>query len=138
MKKSQNITQLQELAKKAALNSYAPYSKFNVGAALEDTSGKVFSGCNVENLAFPSGVCAERTAIFKAVSEVGPAVKIKTIVVYTQTKKVTTPCGACRQVINEFAQPDTRVVGICDSEAILDIPFRDLLPRPTEIDELQH
>ena len=131
-----SITKLKELAKKASLNAYAPYSKFKVGAAFETDSGDVFTGCNIENLAFPSGICAERTAIFKGISELGPSMKIKTLAVYTATKKVTTSCGACRQVMNEFALPDTRIICVCDTDTFLDIAFSDLLPKPTEIDGL--
>ncbi len=133
-------TQIEKLvlaAKEAAKNSYAPYSKFPVGSAFEDLGGNIFNGCNVENLAFPSGLCAERTAICKAVSQVGPKLKIKILLVYTPTERVTTPCGACRQVINEFALPDTKIICVCDSDFILDMKFSDLLPESTIIDEFK-
>lgn len=133
---SDQIALLKEQAMKVALKAYSPYSKFKVGAALEDSDGNIFTGCNVENLAFPSGICAERTAVFKAISEVGPALKIKTIVVYTSTDQVTTPCGGCRQVINEFASSETRILSVCDGDDKLDVLFSDLLPKPTEIEGL--
>ncbi len=129
---------LKENAKKVADNAYAPYSKFKVGAALLDRNGKAFSGCNVENLAFPSGICAERAAVFKAVSEVGPSMQIDTLVIYTPTLQVTTPCGGCRQVIQEFAGPETRIISFCDGEEQLDVRFVDLFPLPTLIDGLKN
>jgi len=130
------VKKLVSEAKKASQNSYSPYSKFPVGSAFEDNDGNIYAGCNVENLAFPSGLCAERTAICKAVSEFGPELKVKTLVVYTPTEKVTTPCGACRQVINEFATPETRIVCVCNSDSVLDVPFKDLLPESPVIEEL--
>ena len=136
MEKIDNLELLKENAKMASQNSYAPYSQFPVGVSVEDISGNIFTGCNVENLAYPSGICAERTAIFKAVSEVGPTMKIKTLIVYTPTKRVTTPCGSCRQVINEFAHSKTRIFCFCDSDAILDMQFNDLLPESPVIDDL--
>lgn len=124
-------------AKKASLKSYSPYSKFKVGVALEDINGNIFTGCNVENLAFPSGICAEQTAISKVISEVGPNMRIKTLLVYTPTTKVTTPCGSCRQVINEFALQNTEVICMCDSEESLHVRFSELLPKSTIIDNLK-
>ena len=125
---------LKEKAKTASLNAYSPYSKFKVGAAVEDQEGNIFTGCNIENLAFPSGICAERTAIFKAVSEMGPSMKIKTVAVYTSTPDVTTPCGGCRQVINEFADENARIISFCDTDRMMSVAFRELLPSPTAID----
>ena len=128
---------LTKKAREAAQKAYAPYSKFPVGAALVDQHGNYFSGCNVENLAFPSGICAEQNAISNAVSEIGPTLKIDTILVYTPTGNLTTPCGSCRQVINEFATSSTRVVCVCDSKEILDIGIGELIPHATEIDKLK-
>lgn len=132
-----NVRQLIAVAKEISLKSYSPYSRFPVGSAIEDLDGNIFAGCNVENLAFPSGLCAERTAICKAVSEIGPDLKVHILVIYTPTDTVTTPCGACRQVINEFASPDTRVICVCDDDSILDIAFKDLLPESPIIDDLK-
>ena len=128
---------LKESAKQVAQNAYAPYSRFRVGAALLDQDDNIFTGCNVENLAFPSGICAERTAVFKAVSEVGPSFRIKTLVIYTPSLHVTTPCGGCRQVIQEFASPETRIISYCDSSDELDVLFSELFPSPTKIDSLE-
>ena len=89
------------LAKTAAGNAYAPYSGFPVGAALECEDGTVFTGCNVENCAYGSGICAERTAVCKAVSE--GFRKFRRIAIYGQGASYCVPCGACRQVLAEFS-----------------------------------
>jgi cytidine deaminase len=91
---------LLEKAKQAALNAYAPYSGYKVGAALITDRGTLFTGCNVENSSYSLTNCAERTAIFKMVSA-GES-KIKMIAVYVDAEKLFSPCGACRQVIHEF------------------------------------
>ncbi|HCX74024.1 MAG TPA: cytidine deaminase [Candidatus Cloacimonas sp.] len=96
------IEKLIEQAKKASLNAYAPYSGFKVGAALLTKSGKIFTGCNVENSSYGLTNCAERTAIFKAVSE--GEKEFEHLVIYVDSPKLFTPCGACRQVISEFSQ----------------------------------
>ncbi len=93
-------------AREARRFAYAPYSKYTVGAAVLTRSGKVFSGCNIENAAYPSGTCAERVAIFKAVSE-GERDLVALAVV---TPNAGSPCGACRQVFSEFAADDAVVV----------------------------
>ena len=87
----------------AQKRSYAPYSNFNVGAALLGTNGKIYEGCNIENAAFTPTNCAERTAFFKAVSE--GARDFKELIIYGQTEKPISPCGACRQVMAEFFEP---------------------------------
>lgn len=89
----------------AADRAYAPYSHYHVGAALRTTEGMVYTGCNIENASFPAGVCGERTALVKAVSE-GER-HFECIVV--ATKNAGSPCGICRQMLNEFA-PTMRVV----------------------------
>ncbi|HEX3682988.1 MAG TPA: cytidine deaminase [Bryobacteraceae bacterium] len=80
--------------------AHAPFSKFKVGAAIEDESGRIFTGCNIENASYGLTICAERVAVFKAVSE--GAGKIKRIVVVADTEVLTPPCGACRQILWEF------------------------------------
>jgi len=87
-------------AKRARENAHAPYSNFKVGAALRSTSGKIYGGCNVENATYGLTVCAERVAIFKAISE-GER-QFDAIAVTTDTDTLTPPCGACRQLIWEF------------------------------------
>ncbi|MDK1119135.1 MAG: cytidine deaminase [Anaerolineae bacterium] len=111
-------------AKAARRSAYAPYSKYLVGAALRTKSGKVFTGVNVENAAYPSSMCAERNAVFKAVSE-GEREFASIAVV---TKNGGSPCGACRQVLSEFGL-DT-IVLIADEEGKLlqETTVNDLLP----------
>jgi cytidine deaminase len=116
---------LEKQARAAAKQSYSPYSNFPVGAAVLTGSGKIFTGTNVENASFGLCNCAERTAIFSAVAAGENAVRC--VVVYTPTQSVTTPCGACRQVINEFG-PEARVISICDSSDRIETSLSALLP----------
>ncbi len=99
------LAQLVACARKARQRAYAPYSHYAVGAAVIAKSGKIYTGCNVENAAFPSGLCAERVAIFKAVSEGEREVTAMAVV----TANLGSPCGACRQVLSEFATDDAIV-----------------------------
>ncbi len=103
--KNEIITRLIDVAKKAWKNSYSPYSRYPVGASVLCASGKIYSGCNVENVSFGLSMCAERTAIFKAVSSGERRIKAVCIVA-----RAATPCGACRQVILEFADKDCEVI----------------------------
>jgi cytidine deaminase len=98
--------ELAKMAKEASTQSYSPYSRAKVGSALETASGKFFYGCNVENSSFGGTVCAERVAIWKAVSEGEKS--LKTIYVYT--KDGWPPCGMCLQVMAEFATPDLKII----------------------------
>ncbi len=99
---------LMAAAQKARENSYSPYSHFRVGAALLTKSGKIYTGCNIENAAYPATVCAERTAIFKAVSEGEREFEAIAIVggKEGETAPFCAPCGVCRQVMAEFCPPD--------------------------------
>lgn len=97
-----------QVATMAMRHAHAPYSKFRVGAALLTTTGKVFSGCNVENASYGLTNCAERTAIFSAVAQLGPSMRISAIAVNNDQDIACSPCGACRQVIYEFG-PDAIV-----------------------------
>jgi len=101
-------TRLLAAARKAMKNAYAPFSRFEVGAAILTANGDVFSGCNVENSSYGMTNCAERTAIFSAVAQEGPKLQILAIAVTTPGNVVCSPCGACRQVIYEFG-PDAVV-----------------------------
>ena len=87
-------------AKEARQNSYAPYSEFRVGAAIEMEDGEIYTGCNVESASYGLTVCAERVAIWKAISE--GKHNVKHIAVVADTKDLTPPCGVCRQIIWEF------------------------------------
>ncbi|MBZ5682143.1 MAG: cytidine deaminase [Acidobacteriia bacterium] len=95
-------------AQTAMKRAHAPYSKFRVGAAILTTSGKIFIGCNVENASYGLTNCAERTAIFSAVAQLGPAMEIRAVAVTNDQGVPCSPCGACRQVIYEFG-PDAIV-----------------------------
>lgn len=99
--------QLFNLALQSMNNAYAPYSKFNVGAAILAENNKFYSGCNVENVAFPSGSCAEQGAISAMVND--GAKKIVEILVISKGKNLITPCGACLQRIREFADRDAKI-----------------------------
>ena len=89
-------------ARAAAKNVYAPFSKLEVGAAVLTTKGRIFSGCNIENSSYGLTICAERVAIFKAVS--AGECEIQAVLVYADTAKLTPPCGACLQVTSEFSE----------------------------------
>jgi cytidine deaminase len=128
--KSATPAQLKKLAaaaKQAAGNAYAPYSKFTVGAAILTESGKIYSGCNVENASYGLTNCAERTAIFSAIAAGEKKLKLQCVVVYTPTDTATAPCGACRQVIYEFGS-QARVISICDGKQQVDVSIDALLP----------
>src|SRR5580698_8212702 len=87
-------------ALQARENAHAPYSKFKVGAALEDATGRIHTGCNVENATYGLSLCAERVAVFKAVSDAARG--FKRVAVVADTETLTPPCGACRQILWEF------------------------------------
>ena len=101
-------TRLLRSAKKAMKNAHAPYSKFRVGAAVLLSNGRIFSGCNVENSSYGMTNCAERTAIFSAVAQLGPKIEIRAVSVVNDQGVPCSPCGACRQVIYEFG-PDATI-----------------------------
>ncbi len=104
--------ELIDLAKKARERAYAPYSGFRVGAALMGKSGRVYTGCNVENASYSSTNCAERTALFKGISE-GEREFISIAIVggrYENTAEFCPPCGVCRQVLAEFCDKDFRII----------------------------
>lgn len=128
---------LLELAKKAMDNSYAPYSKFSVGAALMCENGEVFTGCNIENSSFSMCICAERTAFFKALSE-GRS-KFKKIAVVGGKNKIMTdfcyPCGACRQVMNEFCGNDFLLVFQNKRGEVETISLADMFPKSFQMGE---
>lgn len=112
-------------AKAASEKAYCRYSDFRVGAALLTSSGQIYTGCNVENASYGLTICAERNAIFHMVAEGGS--KIAAIVIYTPTGSPSAPCGACRQVINEFG-PDALITCFCDGPDVLQHRLSELLP----------
>lgn len=117
--------ELLEIAGEAAKNAYVPYSKFPVGAALECADGTVFTGCNVENAAYGSTICAERTAVCKAVSE--GYRDFKRIAIYGEGKDYCMPCGSCRQVMSEFSG-DITVICSKAGGGYVSFPLRELMP----------
>ena len=112
-------------AETAAQKAHVPYSNFPVGAALLTRDGQIISGCNVENASYPAGICAERTAIVKAVSE--GHTDFLAIAVTGQTDEPITPCGICRQTIREFA-PDLLIICSNKKGSTRDFTLPDLLP----------
>src|SRR5579871_4088164 len=94
------MTHLLSAALAARLHAHAPYSKFLVGAALEDSTGRIHTGCNIENSTYGLTLCAERVAVFKAMSE--GARQFRRIAIAADTETLTPPCGACRQILWEF------------------------------------
>jgi cytidine deaminase len=111
-------------AKEAWGRAYAPYSNYNVGAALLTKSGEIYDGVNVENAVYPVGICGERTAIFKAVSEGHRSFQAIAVV----TKNGGTPCGACRQVMAEFGLDTIVLIANTDGELIHQLTVAELLP----------
>jgi len=107
MKMPLEVSQAYLLAKKTRLRAHAPYSHFKVGAAVVTGKGAIFTGCNVENASFGATICAERTAILKAVSE--GQKNIRHLLVVTGAKKLTPPCGECLQVMAEFLSPKSTI-----------------------------
>lgn len=109
-------------------NAYCPYSGFKVGAALRSKqTGKVYGGCNVENAAYPSGLCAERGAICQAVAAEGPGVKFDQCVVVAVSDSLTYPCGACRQMLVEFG-PELQVTCASHTGDSASMTLGELLP----------
>jgi cytidine deaminase len=107
-------------------NAHAPYSHFRVGAALEDASGRVHTGCNVENATYGLTLCAERVAVFKAVSE--GARKFRRIAIAADTEDLTPPCGACRQILWEFCG-DIEITLLNPRGKTETLQLKDLFPR---------
>ena len=124
-----NIETLIEAAQQARLHSVAPFSNFLVGAAVKTASGKVYTGCNVESASYGLTVCAERVAIWKALSELSEDERQFTeLAVVADTETLTPPCGTCRQIIWEFAR-GARIVFANLKGAREEFHIGDLLPR---------
>ncbi|MFR1707947.1 MAG: cytidine deaminase [Clostridium sp.] len=117
---------LVKLAIGAREKAYVPYSKFKVGAAIEMEDGSVFTGCNIENASYGATNCAERTAIFKAVSE-GHSI-MKKIAIVGDMSTYTAPCGICRQVIAEFAAKDIEIILIKNEDEYQVKTLEEILP----------
>ena len=119
-------TELIDLAVKTSENAYVPYSHFPIGAVLVTDDGKLYTGVNVENASFGLTNCGERTAIFKAVSEGERS--FKELIIYGQTEKPVSPCGACRQVMAEFFEPDLPVTLVAKDKSTVVMTVGELLP----------
>ncbi|MBV8045906.1 MAG: cytidine deaminase [Paludibacterium sp.] len=118
--------ELEKAARQAAAHAYVPYSRFAVGAALLTADGRLFTGCNVENASYGLTNCAERTAVYSARAQANMQ-EVVAVCVYTPTPTPTPPCGACRQVPNEFG-PTMQVKLICDGTQTVDTTLDQLLP----------
>ena len=121
------LDRLREAALEAARHAYAPYSKFHVGAALLFDDGAIVTGCNVENVSYGLSNCAERNALFRAISESGPGRRICAIAVANRNNAASTPCGACRQVMAEFVTPDA-IITFPGDQGAQTVPFAEIFP----------
>ena len=119
-------TELINLAVEVSKQAYVPYSHFPIGAALLTKDGEIYTGVNIENASFGLTNCGERTAIFKAVSE--GAREFQELIIYGQTEKPISPCGACRQVMAEFFEPDLPVTLVSQNKSTVVMTVKDLLP----------
>ena len=121
---------LHALAVAATQNSHAPYSSFQVGAAILTSTGNYYSGCNIENASYPEGWCAETTAIGQMV--MAGDKEISAMAVFCQQMDKITPCGGCRQRLSEFGNSETKV-HLCDKDGVVEtVTLGELLPRAFE------
>jgi cytidine deaminase len=127
------LEDLLERARAAALNSYSPYSGFRVGAALRLSNGEIVTGTNVENVSYGLTICAERSALVRAVAQFGPGIRIEAVAVANLNHAASPPCGACRQVLAEFIEPGAPVV-FPAADGMRTMTFRELLPMAFEMD----
>ena len=121
----QEIQNLIERAIVAREKTYSPYSHFGVGAALVCEDGSIYEGCNIENASYGATNCAERTAVFKAVSE--GYTQIERIAIVSSSHQKTPPCGICRQVLAEFMTENAQIL-LADKDGIESYTIKDLLP----------
>ena len=126
------LEKLLEVARQVAGNSYSPYSEFRVGAALRLTNGETVTGTNVENVSYGLTICAERAAVVRAVSQFGPKIRIAAAAVTNLNGKPSPPCGACRQVLAEFIEPDAPVIFPAEN-GTRTMTFSELLPLGKEM-----
>jgi len=121
------LENLLEEARQAALHSYSPYSGFRVGAALQLTNGQIVTGTNVENASYGLTICAERSALARAISQFGPGIRIEAVAAANLNHAPGPPCGACRQVLAEFILPQAPVI-FPAADGLRTMPFSELLP----------
>ena len=126
-------SRLLEAAREVLENAYAPYSHLRVGAALLTEQGKLFSGANVENASYGLTLCAERAAVAVAVAAEGPELKVRALAVVSDVPGACPPCGACRQVLQEFGDHDTMVI-FSGPEGLVQRSLGDLLPAGFRLD----
>ena len=127
-----SLLSLLDHARQAALHSHAPYSGFRVGAALKLSNGEIVTGANVENVSYGLTICAERSALVRAVSQFGPDIRVEAVAIANLNDAPSPPCGACRQVLAEFILPDAPVVfPAADGDRTM--TFRELLPLAFEM-----
>lgn len=119
-------TDLIDLSIEVSKKAYVPYSHFPIGAVLVAKDGQIFTGVNIENASFGLTNCGERTAIFKAVSE--GSLEFSELIVYGETEKPISPCGACRQVMAEFFDQDLIVTLVAKDKSTVEMTVRELLP----------
>ncbi|MGB8262231.1 MAG: cytidine deaminase [Terracidiphilus sp.] len=130
--RNEELERLLAEARRAAENAYAPYSGFRVGAALLLDNGETVSGANVENVSYGLTICAERSALVSAVSRFGPSVRIEAVAVTNLNHAPSPPCGACRQMLAEFASPAAPVLFPSESGPRT-MTFAELLPAGFEM-----
>ena len=126
----EKVALLKSHAQNAAAQSYSPYSKFKVGAAVIGEEGEIFTGCNVENASYGLTQCAERNAISAAIAGGLRAGTLMSLVVYTPGEHVCPPCGACRQVMHEMMAEESQVISCCDAEIYKTWTRKEYLPDP--------
>ena len=119
-------TELIDLAIETSKKAYVPYSHFPIGAVLVAKNGQIFTGVNIENASFGLTNCGERTAIFKAISE--GVTEFEELIVYGETQKPVSPCGACRQVMAEFFSQDLKVTLVAKDKSTVVMTVKELLP----------
>ena len=119
-------TELIDLAVETSKKAYVPYSHFPIGAVLVAKNGQIFTGVNIENASFGLTNCGERTAIFKAISE--GVTEFEELIVYGETQKPVSPCGACRQVMAEFFPQNLKVTLVAKDKSTVVMTVRELLP----------
>jgi cytidine deaminase len=134
---NQMIKDLGQQAWNAREKSYSPYSQRKVGAAIRLKSGEIFTGCNIENASFGGTVCAERVAVWNAISKMGPHIEIQDVAVATDSNPAWPPCGFCRQVINEFKTNSTSIHLINATGVEKTFSFNELLPHSFNKDQLK-
>jgi len=131
----ESFERLKAMATKACGNAYSPYSRFSVGAAVIDTDGNAYFGCNVENASYGMTQCAERNALAAAIAGGSSAGSLVTLVIYTPGDTAHPPCGACRQVMHEMMSDESRVISCCDGDGFRVWARHEHLPDAFEFPE---